>query len=361
MLHNSSIALCVLGFFGRFGQAKRVARVGATSVCAVISPDLPGFCSCDTKKALGGTLTCSAKLLVALALCGTASAYVAPAAPKAVGALNSKAELEALAEGNGDFLGSTLGFWDPLGISDQDFWNLGNEGTIGYLRHAEIKHGRVAMAGFLGFLAQCTPIVSGEHALPPYRGYVAGVTPQEQWDNIPLIGKLQIFTFVGMLESYGEGAGQPDGYVHYTKGGLPGYFPPIEGRIGPFPIGNLNLYKPFDIFPEQSEDEKARGRQVEINNGRLAMLGLISLLTESNGLIVPPSTASRASQARTFASAIGGAAARPSRARDRARRVRHRRPRRRDAGREGGGSARGPLSGARSRCPDGFAPGEAHL
>ena len=56
MLHSSNIALCVLGFFGRFGQAKRVARVGATSVCAVISPDLPSFCSCDTKKALGGTL-----------------------------------------------------------------------------------------------------------------------------------------------------------------------------------------------------------------------------------------------------------------------------------------------------------------
>ncbi|KAH8072037.1 chlorophyll A-B binding protein [Aureococcus anophagefferens] len=306
----------------------------------------------------------AAKLLVALALCGTASAYVAPAAPKAVGALNSKAELEALAEGNGDFLGSTLGFWDPLGISDQDFWNLGNEGTIGYLRHAEIKHGRVAMAGFLGFLAQCTPIVSGEHALPPYRGYVAGVTPQEQWDNIPLIGKLQIFTFVGMLEAAS--------------------LLPIEGRIGPFPIGNLNLYKPFDIFPEQSEDEKARGRQVEINNGRLAMLGLISLLTESNGLIVPPldgiegfpkyagnvmipspptspllsavagrldarrraaydarslTTLWTTPEARTFAPAIGGAAARPSRARDRARRVRHRRPRRRDAGREGGGSA----------------------
>ena len=147
------------------------------------------------------------------------------------------------------------------------------------------------MAGFLGFLAQCTPIVSGEHALPPYRGYVAGVTPQEQWDNIPLIGKLQIFTFVGMLESYGEGAGQPDGYVHYTKGGLPGYFPPIEGRIGPFPIGNLNLYKPFDIFPEQSEDEKARGRQVEINNGRLAMLGIFSLLSESAAPgAVPPLT-----------------------------------------------------------------------
>ena len=44
---------------------------------------------------------------------------------------------------------------------------------------------------------------------------VAGCTPQEQWDNIPLYGKLQIFVLVGMLESYGEGASQPDGYVPY--------------------------------------------------------------------------------------------------------------------------------------------------
>ena len=71
------------------------------------------------------------------------------------------------------------------------------------------------MAAFLGFIAQCTPLVSGEHKFLPYRGYVAGCTPQEQWDNIPLYGKLQIFVLVGMLESYGEGASQPDGYVHY--------------------------------------------------------------------------------------------------------------------------------------------------
>merc|ERR1719472_786587 len=180
-----------------------------------------------------------------------AAAYVAPTS-KVSSSSAVKAgqdDLAALAEANGDFLGKTLGFWDPLGISGQDFWNLGNEGTIGYLRHAEIKHGRVAMAGFLGFLAQCTPIVSGEHALPPYRGYVAGVTPQEQWDNIPLIGKLQILVFVGMLESYGEGVGAPAGYVHYTKGGLPGYFPPIAGRAG-FGQVTLNLYDPLGWFNE---------------------------------------------------------------------------------------------------------------
>ena len=219
------------------------------------------------------------KIVAALALSG-AAAYVAPVAPKATTALNSKAELEALAMSNTDALGQSMGFWDPLGLADGDFWGLGNEGTIGYLRHAEIKHGRVAMAGFLGFIAQCTPLVNGEHAAAPYRGYVAGVTPQEQWDNIPQAGKLQIFALVGMLESYGEGAGFPEGYVHYAKGGMPGYYPPIGGTAG-FGQVTFDLYKPFPIFPEQTDAEKERGRRVEINNGRLAMLGLFSLLSES--------------------------------------------------------------------------------
>ena len=218
------------------------------------------------------------KIVAALALSG-AAAYVAPVAPKATTALNSKAELEALAMSNTDALGQSMGFWDPLGLADGDFWGLGNEGTIGYLRHAEIKHGRVAMAGFLGFIAQCTPLVSGEHAAAPYRGYVAGVTPQEQWDNIPQAGKLQIIAFVGMLESYGEGAGNPDGYTHYTKGGLPGFYPSIKGK-GAGQI-TFDLYKPFPIFPEQSEAQKERGRRVEVNNGRAAMLGLMSLLSAS--------------------------------------------------------------------------------
>ena len=64
--------------------------------------------------------------------------------------------------------------------------------------------GRVAMAAFLGFCLQCLDVAKGEHTLLPYRGYVADVTPQKQWDNIPVIGKLQILNFVGMLESHGE-------------------------------------------------------------------------------------------------------------------------------------------------------------
>jgi hypothetical protein len=229
------------------------------------------------------------KVVLALAL-GAATAFVGPVAgPTAATVVNGKAEMVELAETNPDFLGRTIGFWDPFNLIEEgDFWGLGNEGTIGYLRHAEIKHGRVAMAGFLGFCLQSLPVVAGGHILEPYRGFVPNVSPQEQWDNIPTIGKFQILVFVGMLESYGEGAGSPEGYVHYTKGGLPGYFPDIAGRAGFGQVG-INLFDPFNWFDENKD--KVRGRQVEINNGRLAMLGIFSLLSESAAPgAVPPLT-----------------------------------------------------------------------
>eukprot|EP00635_Sarcinochrysidales_sp_CCMP3193_P003642 CAMPEP_0118897042 /NCGR_PEP_ID=MMETSP1166-20130328/4606_1 /TAXON_ID=1104430 /ORGANISM="Chrysoreinhardia sp, Strain CCMP3193" /LENGTH=272 /DNA_ID=CAMNT_0006836103 /DNA_START=43 /DNA_END=861 /DNA_ORIENTATION=+ len=221
--------------------------------------------------------------LVCLLLPALTASFVlnAPSSPSTT--VQGVETLKELAESNGDFLGKSIGYWDPFKLGEEgDFWGLGNEATIGYLRHAEIKHGRVAMAAFLGYCVQSLPIVSGPHVFDPYRGYVAGVTPQEQWDNIPAIAKFQILVFIGMLESYGEGAGSPEGYVHYTKGGLPGYFPPIAGGGG----GQIsfNLFKPQFIepfFPVQSDAEKARGRQVEINNGRLAQIGILSLLSES--------------------------------------------------------------------------------
>merc|ERR1719235_1134579 len=154
------------------------------------------------------------KVTLALALSAHALAYVAPKHNTVSVLSATKEDMAALAESNPDFLGQSLGLWDPLGCLNLDFWGLGNEATIGYLRHAEIKHGRVAMAAFLGFLLQSLPIVSGEHLLAPYRGYVAGVSPQEQWENVPASGKFQILIFIGMPESYGEGAGNPEGYVH---------------------------------------------------------------------------------------------------------------------------------------------------
>ncbi|KAJ8603671.1 hypothetical protein CTAYLR_010035 [Chrysophaeum taylorii] len=219
---------------------------------------------------------------VSIAACAVASvaAFVQQPAGSSSALFSAKDELVELAESNPDFLGKKIGFYDPLGLADADFYGLGNDGWIGFLRHSEIKHGRVAMAGFLGFCAQCTPLVSGPHKILPYSGYVPGCTPQEQWDNIPLYGKLQIFVLIGMLESYGEGAGSPEGYVHYTKGGKPGYYPPIKGNA--FGQIQFDLFDPLGWFPKNKTPEQlARGTKAEINNGRLAMIGLLGLLSES--------------------------------------------------------------------------------
>ena len=106
------------------------------------------------------------KVILALAF-GTAAAFV-PASVSRSAPLNSaRDELIDLAEGSTE--GLSPGFWDPLGCSGMSFWTLDNDQTVGYLRHAEIKHGRIAMAGFLGYCVQCLDVVKGEHTTLPYR------------------------------------------------------------------------------------------------------------------------------------------------------------------------------------------------
>ena len=47
-----------------------------------------------------------------------------------------------------------IGYWDPLGLGTADFWGGEFGDTMGFLREAEIKHGRVAMLASVGFLFQ---------------------------------------------------------------------------------------------------------------------------------------------------------------------------------------------------------------
>ena len=250
------------------------------AVSARIGSRLPAREKRNLKNAIAATLANAQALVVALAL-APAAAFVGPAPAAPSTALKeSLSDLKALQQA---LPGPPNDYFDPLNLATMTFdWGpQGEEATIGWLRHSEIKHGRVAMAGFLGFIAHCTPLVSGEHKFLPYRGYVAGVTPQEQWDNIPLYGKLQILVAIGMLESYGEGAGDPEGYTHYMKGGKPGYYPPIAGRAG-FGQVTLNLWDPFNLVQNNSAEKKARGLKSEILNGRAAMVGLMGLLSASS-------------------------------------------------------------------------------
>ena len=78
---------------------------------------------------------------------------------------------------------------------------------------------------------------------------------------------------------------QADGQQHYVRGGKPGYFPKLKGKM-PHPVP-LNLWDPLGFTSKMSEERKEQALLSEINNGRWAMLGIFGLVSADKGLIVP--------------------------------------------------------------------------
>jgi len=204
--------------------------------------------------------------------------------------ITDKAGMESLAVK----LNPSLGFWDPLSIVDSDV----SPETIGWFRHAEIKHGRVAMAAFVGYCVQANGIhFPGllDKGGVSYADISAAGSPGDQWDALPLAGKLQIIGAIGILEFIGENSEflEANGQKHYVRGGKPGYYPPFNGYINngapntiPHPAP-LNLFDPAGLTAKLSPERKEKALLAEINNGRLAMIGIMGLLSASKGLIVP--------------------------------------------------------------------------
>jgi len=190
-------------------------------------------------------------------------------------------------------LNPAVGYWDPFGIGDAD------KELIGWFRHAEIKHGRIAMFGFVGFCVQSAGIywpfkLQGLNCEPiTYAQISAAGGPGDQWDALPTAAKLQILFVIGLLEFVSECKPilEANGQKHYVRGGKPGVYPSFK-KAAPalgFPASAIpfDFFDPFNLQSKMTPEQKERGLLAEINNGRLAMIGLMGLLSASKGLIVP--------------------------------------------------------------------------
>jgi len=227
---------------------------------------------------------------MALSLSAAAMGYApmqAVRAPAMNVRMETKTDLVALSEK----LNPVVGFWDPLGMVSEEnfsskmgtFSGIGDPNAaaanIGWLRQAEIKHGRVAMFAFVGY------IVHANHIHFPWAATLSGTSfadisaaggPEAQWDAVPTNAKWQIFAVISFLELWDECARDK----HYTKGGKPGAYPsfgPIRDEIG---HPTLDLFDPFGFSKNASPEKKAKGLLAEINNGRLAQLGIMAFLAE---------------------------------------------------------------------------------
>jgi len=195
--------------------------------------------------------------------------------------METEADLMVLAKK----LNPSLGYYNPTPLAQMEFWGKSQESSIGFLRQAEIKHGRVAMAAFVGFVVQSNfhwpwaMTLSGT----TYADIAAAGGPASQFDALPTSAKLQILAFVGLLEIWSESnyAQNAAGNKHYMSGGKPGVMPsfaPLRATIG-HPV--LDLFDPFGFSKNAPAEKKEKGLLMEINNGRLAQIGIMAFVAES--------------------------------------------------------------------------------
>mmetsp|Transcript_17582 Transcript_17582/g.53610 ORF Transcript_17582/g.53610 Transcript_17582/m.53610 type:complete len:199 (+) Transcript_17582:91-687(+) len=146
------------------------------------------------------------------------------------------------------------GFFDPLGLSEGK-----SEAQLKFWREAEIKHGRVAMLASVGFLVaeKFHPLFGGNIDAPSYLAFQQ--TPlQTFWPFVvTAIGWIEYSTSVVNFEAPGEA-------LWTLKADYE------NGDVGFDPLG----LKPTDA--DALKDMQTR----ELQNGRLAMLGIAGMVVQ---------------------------------------------------------------------------------
>jgi len=148
--------------------------------------------------------------------------------------------LEAPAKLDGTMVGD-VGF-DPIGFSDQ-------VANLNYVRAAELKHGRVAMLAFVGYIVQQFIRLPGDMHTQ--------INPLKAIAEVPLAAHAQILGFCAIIEL----ASIDDLYTSEK----------------PWDLG----FDPMNFSAKKSPAEMAKLELQELKNGRLAMIAMIGLFTQT--------------------------------------------------------------------------------
>ena len=131
-------------------------------------------------------------LIFSLALLPTAASFTSLSAAPLVYAPTSTSlrSAQSSLESDAKSLNPLIGYFDPLSLTDAAFWGQPQDATIGFLRHAEIKHGRVAMAAFVGYCVQSNFVWPWKETMDGASFPSTDLSPPEQWDALPLGAKV---------------------------------------------------------------------------------------------------------------------------------------------------------------------------
>jgi len=193
------------------------------------------FCQCkSTTKQSQIPKTVKMQLIIATLLIASASAFAPAASTKASTSLKVS-EVE-------------LGVTEPLGVYDPLGWLESEPEAFERRRAVERKHGRVAMAAVVGVIVHNNHITFDGYLSPSANLKFSDVpTGIDGIRAIPTAGLAQIAAFFALVELAWMPASKYD---------------------GDYGVG----YFGTDI---KDPEEKARKLNVELNNGRAAMLGIM--------------------------------------------------------------------------------------
>eukprot|EP00752_Nemacystus_decipiens_P010162 g9055.t1 len=213
------------------------------------------------------TLGTSTQLFLGTAatLIASSTAFVAPMAVRSVAPAASSASSLKMSAGS-DYVATLPGapfgdgkIFDPLGLADG-----AEPGEIKLWREAEIKHGRVAMLASLGVLVAESyhPLFMGPDYIGPAVDHFQEISAQypEFW-AFSLLG-MAFIEYNTITKAYAE----PSAVT--GEGGLKEEYSP--GDLGFDPLG----LKP------KTEAELVTMQTKELNNGRLAMIGIAGMLVQ---------------------------------------------------------------------------------